>query len=434
MSEKSNSFVSSLKTVSVLLIICLVCGALLALCNNIFYVSPEEVQARVFKKYYPTFALDGNFNGTIDGNFAKLPNGNGEVLSVTKSTDGCYAIESKGYQGYKGWVSCYVFVKEHDDGKVYIEAWSNIDYSGETLMGNFSDKNRTEWYVGKEISSDWGINFKTEGFYLTGTTMSSQAIANCVAAASYYAMNALGLGANPEGDALKAINTLHGADIGFVKVNDDAYTTLVGVDYYFEGTDGTDTYGAYTYAVDDVINVAIVKAGQSNADLLASVPVTTDGFDGDKLTTIKSNGYLEYTLKQIYADFVYGGSELLDDANKSNATYGEVLAVYTSTDGACIIQSKGIGGFESGTVTINVAIKDGVIVGWNIVSHEKQSYMSTVLADKNLSNWYVGTSTSGVISMGSNATTGATFTSTAINNAVNMAASYYENVLKGGNI
>ncbi len=439
MSEKSKSFLGAVKTVSVLLVICLVCGALLALCNNLFYVTPEEEQARVFKKYYPDFTLDSSFKGDIDKAFATLPNGNGEVLSVAKSKDGTYAIKAKGLEGYKGSVTCYVFVQENAQGKVIIKAWANVDYEGETLMGNFTDKHRNEWYVGEEISSDWNLNYKNEGFYVAGTTMSSKAIANCISVASYYAMNALGLGANPEGDALKAINALV-EGYNFVKVADDGYTTKLGADYYFEATKDDVSYGAYTYADENEnIFAVVVKAGLTHSDLLASeVVASTDGISADFVTAVKSCGYVEYGFSKFHEGFIYQGESEPNAEFATNATYGKVTKIYLSggDDGAIALQVEGIGDFSadganSNVITINVVIADGKVKGWSYVSTTNaDTFIGMITGDPASATWYKDVAIDGVIALGEFVTSGATITSTAINNAVNMACYYAREINK----
>ena len=86
MSEKSSNFVSSLKAVSVLLIICIVCGALLALCNNIFYIDDETKFNRAMQKVYPDFERDTNVSETPDSKFSTVA-GVGNVSKVYASKD-----------------------------------------------------------------------------------------------------------------------------------------------------------------------------------------------------------------------------------------------------------------------------------------------------------------------------------------------------------
>ncbi len=200
---KSNFFLEAVKTVSVLVIICLVCGALLAVCNQLLYVSDAEKFDRAMQKIYPDFVLDGEHK--LDDAFDSNPM-YGSIKTVYPSKDGAYVLEAVGIGGYKGTITLYVVV----GSDAVIKGWSIKESQGETLLSNFSDKQFKSWYVGKEISTDF--DYKTEGFYITGTTMTSNAIANAVKMASYYCMNALGLGENPELEAKTAAMALLGAD------------------------------------------------------------------------------------------------------------------------------------------------------------------------------------------------------------------------------
>ena len=76
MSEKSSNFVTSLKTVSVLLVICIVCGALLALCNDLFYIDEHKTGKMILapitiasilsdSKYYVEFERFGKLLGRL---------------------------------------------------------------------------------------------------------------------------------------------------------------------------------------------------------------------------------------------------------------------------------------------------------------------------------------------------------------------------------
>ena len=99
MSEKSNSFVSSLKAIAVLLIICIVCGALLALCNDIFYIDDETKFNRAMQKVYPEFERDSNVSETPLADF-KTVAGVGNVSKVYASKDGTYILETTGLGGF----------------------------------------------------------------------------------------------------------------------------------------------------------------------------------------------------------------------------------------------------------------------------------------------------------------------------------------------
>ena len=91
--SKSSSFVTSLKTISVLLIICIVCGALLALCNDLFYIDEETKFNRAMQKVYPEFERDTSVSETPVAEFKDLA-GVGNVSKVYASKDGTYILET----------------------------------------------------------------------------------------------------------------------------------------------------------------------------------------------------------------------------------------------------------------------------------------------------------------------------------------------------
>ena len=103
-----------------------------------------------------------------------------------------------------------------------------------------------------------------------------------------------------------------------------------------------------------------------------------------------------------------------------------------STDGAIIVEATGNGGFENGTVTINVIIADREIKGWSIVSNTEQSYIDKIINSNATTTWYIGNSIDGALELGNNKVTDATRSSTAINNAINAACYYARNTLPQG--
>lgn len=283
---KSNFFLEALKTVSVLVIICLVCGALLAVCNQLLYVSDAEKLDRAMQKIYPDFVSDGDHK--VDPAF-QSNSMYGNIKAVYPSKDGAYVIEAVGIGGYKGTVTLYVVV----GGDAIIKAWTIKESQGETLLSNFSDKQYKSWYVGKEISTDF--DYKTENFYIAGTTMTSNAIANAVKMASYYCMNALGLGENPELEAKTATLALLGDAYSAYELSApialtamvDASNSLASVwstadnsiAYYFTGTGDNGDIQAFVYGEKDNYTIVVTsgngevvaKTDNASDDLVAKV-------------------------------------------------------------------------------------------------------------------------------------------------------------------
>lgn len=443
---RKSTVLQAVKAIAVLVIICLVCGALLALCNDLFYISDEERARREELKInknlvevYPDFVQDTSFDGKLDKNFA-VHDSYGSVSKVVKSTDGTFIIAAGGKGGYGG-KPVQVLVAVDKDAKIV--AWKISDVGGETQIDSAFINNSAAWFIGQEISTD--ISFEKVG----GSTMSSTAINNAVKMASYYAMNVLHLGSNPEADARAALTELLGddyADYVFTTSLDSEYVAACAVgenvlSYYFEGTkEGAESLVAYVFNVETEPAVVVLRDGLTHDERLQETAVVakTEGIADELLQSVQNRSYIEYLMQKLYADFQYDGGELKTEFAE-NEEYGTVNAVYNSTDGAVLIESTGIGGYDSGNVTIRIAIKEGKIVAWNLVSADRQSFLHLV-TDKwdTVKEWFIGediTTIHTTVEPGTGAGmgTGATFTENAIKNAVNMACEYVQNITSGGN-
>lgn len=114
--------------------------------------------------------------------------------------------------------------------------------------------------------------------------------------------------------------------------------------------------------------------------------------------------------------------------------YGKTLGVSKAADGGYVIETLGNGGFNNGTVTLYVAMTaDGRIKGWAIKDSVGQSFISKITS-KHQQTWYVALDSVDVSDIehydfNNNKAVGATYTSTAINHAVNMAVHYFRHHL-----
>lgn len=89
---KKGTVIQAVKAIAVLVIICLVCGILLALCNDLLYVSDDVKFDRAMQKIYPNFKKADD-SPALDTANAKTPYG--EVLDLVKSSDGAYILTAK---------------------------------------------------------------------------------------------------------------------------------------------------------------------------------------------------------------------------------------------------------------------------------------------------------------------------------------------------
>lgn len=449
--QKKGTILQAVKAIAVLVVICLVCGALLALCNDLFYISDAERERRAEAKInksltavYPAFVEDTSFNSKkIDKEHA-TNSAFGSISKVVKSTDGTFILAADGIGGYGGSITVLVAI----DKDAKIVAWKISDRGGETYAADVEQ--HTDWYIGETISTDITL-LKHSGASLTSTALN-----NAIKMASYYAMNVLNLGSNPEGDARKALGDLLAgtdyADYEFTTSLDTAYRAASAVgdnvlSFYFTGVkEGFGNIAAYAFNVETKPQIVVVKDDVTHAErlLASSVIAKSEGVADELVASVQSRSYLEYTVQKIYADFTYAGGEL-NSSYATNASYGQVNSAYMSGDGAIVLETVGIGGYSNGNVTLNVVIKDGVIKAWSIVDNEKQSFISNVTskwdaADDPVKNWFINSSIDSVQATvepdtGAGKGTGATYTENAIANAINMACYYVKNttVQGGGN-
>ena len=183
---------TAFKAVLVLVIIGVVLGGLLALLNDLFYVSPEEITMRIIKKFY-----DGEEKQytTIEIAPENLVNEFGTVDTVYLIEDGNYLIKATGKEGFHDGTVTMWLLTRFENGK--FAEFIKVKYaesSGQTLMSNFSEEYYNV-YVGSSIKDGYFTVAKGPSNVNTnlvaGTTKSSNAINNAVNSAYYFIINVL---------------------------------------------------------------------------------------------------------------------------------------------------------------------------------------------------------------------------------------------------
>ena len=136
---KSKTF----RCIVVLLCIALVSGGLLAIMNDLLYVSDEERVMRTVKSIY---GKEMEYT-VIESDYSTE---NGKIDNVYLLSDGNYLIKATGEKGYKeGTISVWCVAK-YDDGKfVGLDNVSVAGYEKQTLMSKFT-KDVLSKYKGKE--------------------------------------------------------------------------------------------------------------------------------------------------------------------------------------------------------------------------------------------------------------------------------------------
>ena len=174
---KSNAF----KSLAVLLVIVIIAGALLAVFNDLLYVSDTEKENRIYSKIYGETVETENVPFDAEqGEFA-----DGKVEKAVKvKKDGNYLVKSTGKGGFSGGtVTCWVVIEVKGGaisgvGKVIID--SNV---GQSYINYINDKFLTAFTTNYE---DGAYFTPAEGFIKTGATMSATAICNAVNGAVDY--------------------------------------------------------------------------------------------------------------------------------------------------------------------------------------------------------------------------------------------------------
>ncbi|MCM1194903.1 MAG: FMN-binding protein, partial [Firmicutes bacterium] len=351
---RKGTVLQAVKAIAVLVVICLVCAALLALCNDVFYISDAERNRRAeakinaaLKDVYPN--LEDPVSLTINKNF-KTNASYGSVQKVVRSKDGAYVIAAEGIGGYGGSIVVLVAI----DKNAEIVGWKVSDRGLETWMDKVEP--HTEWYVGEQISTDLPL-------LQAGATYSSTALNNAMKMASYYAMNVLNLGSNPEKDAKDALAALLAdtayADYEWTTSLDTEYRTASNVtygaedanvtatlSYYFEGTKASaQDLAAYAFVVGEEIQVVVVKNNVSHQDRKEGLIAKSEGVADAVVNSVLNRSYVEYQMQKIYKDFEYAGPVEINSDFAVNGTAGTVDNVYRSTDGAVIVRATGTGGY-----------------------------------------------------------------------------------------
>lgn len=437
--QKKSTVLQAVKAIAVLVVICLVCGGLLALCNDLFFISDAEKARRSeakinasLKEVYP----DLNNPKTIEvkKDYATNPL-YGTVVKVVKSDDGTYilAVESKG--GYAPSKNITVLVVIGSDAK--IKNWKISDVGGETWIGDKVAPYSGEWYVGEQISTDLPIRS-------AGATYSATSLNNAIKMASYYAMNVLNLGSNPEKDARDALAAvLSGtsyADYEFSINADLDYRAALSDDanimsYYFvgskEGAKGTLDVYVYNIATNPLVVVLQGNLSYADRHEESAIVAMSEGIADALVTKVQDLSYTEFKIHSIVEGFKLA-EYVVPDATWDTAD-SRVNSVAVGEDDTIVINVTGKQGYAGGTVTINVVIKDGEIKAWNIESHESQSFLNTnILSDwDNVKNWFVGDSITLAQPIGPKGT-GATFSESAIARAINGACQYVNATIEQG--
>ena len=415
--------------VAVLVIICLVCVLLLALCNDLLYVSSEEKFNRTIRKVYDGYDSSVTFKEEkVDSKWSSNDN-YGEVLEVRSASDGSFVITSKGTVGAFNGGSVTILVAISPNPEAKILGWALQGNEGQTFIANITEKHQKAWFVGSTVSDvQPNVTVNAGQGKGSGATYTENALANAINMACYYAQNALHLGANPEGDAkdavlaklgeeyasynLNTVNISQATVDGTKKVSEALSDSENKLKYVFVGTGAKGTIFAYVYGEGDNIKFVVVTDDGV---------VTSENVEGSEefVANIKANPMYTFTYgsKQAYAIItsVDADTKVYTVAGLKVGTTPNtyVLEITIETDG------------DHGKVA-NIAIKaggDGWVNGDPDATHENANKLIESLKLKGATSATIGSI------YDSDKVAGATESANLIRAAVEAALNHYDATL-----
>ena len=181
---KSQAF----KCIIVLLVIALIAGGLLAILNDVLFVTEEERTMRAIEKVY---GKEMKYE-ELDFEDSQLSNDYGFISKVYLLENGNYLVQSTGGEGYKGGtITVWIVLTGNENGFTGIEKVVLESYEKQTLMSKLTydvysahnDKVTGEIYF---TTDDSGIKV-----VVSGATYSTNALNNAVDCALKFAHEVL---------------------------------------------------------------------------------------------------------------------------------------------------------------------------------------------------------------------------------------------------
>ncbi len=429
---KSTSF----KCIAVLLVIVLVCGILLTICNSLFAISPEEELNRVLGKIYPDGKVEEIIYNEDHATDKTTTFDNGEIEAAYKMDDGNYLISSAGNGGYGGAVTCWVVIEMADNKIDGIGTVAISKAPGETFLSRITAddlKYFSENYTDGEefVATDYSDN--TAG---TGATApyTRNGITNSVNTALEFVRSQI-LGEVTEPDPFEAFSntkyidtkntTVALAEDG-TSINYKVVTTGYGISGAFTINITVNAQGvitAYTIPADNYGTVggyeshmaAAIKDGtlfvNKNAEQILTLFGEPSGEDGEFVknditdeTIVSGASESGTTANAGYSNFLCVYAALFAASNYDNAyvmalensveytDYIDLDKTICSVEGDNINYTVVTTGYGiSGAFTINITVNaQGVITAYNIPADNYgtvggyESHMAAAIKDGTL--------------------------------------------------
>ena len=181
---KSQAF----KCIIVLLVIALIAGGLLAILNDVLYVTEEERTMRAIEKVYGEEMRYEELSFEAD----KLANDYGTLSKIYLLENGNYLVQATGGNGYKGGtITVWVVLTVKDGAFNGIEKVVLESYEKQTLMSKLT----YDVYSAHNDEITGDVYFTTGGdgikVLISGATLSTNALNNAVDCALQFAREVL---------------------------------------------------------------------------------------------------------------------------------------------------------------------------------------------------------------------------------------------------
>lgn len=176
------------KCIIVLLIIALIAGGLLAILNDVLYVTEEERTMRAIEKVY---GQEMQYE-ELTFEAAQLTNDYGTLSKVYRLENGNYMVQATGGNGYKGGtITVWVVLTVKDGAFTGIEKVVLESYEKQTLMSKLT----YDVYSAHNDEITGDVYFTTSGdgikVLISGATYSTNALNNAVDCALQFAREVL---------------------------------------------------------------------------------------------------------------------------------------------------------------------------------------------------------------------------------------------------
>lgn len=373
--KKSNSAIKqAVIAVAVLVIICLVCVLLLALCNDLLYVSDEEKFNRTIRKVYSGYDASVTFTQDTLNSIYASDSRYGQVTEARKASDGSFVITAKGTVGAFNGGSVTILVAISPNPEAKILGWALQSNEGQTFIANITEKHQEKWFVGSSVSDVQQTVTPNAGQGKgSGATYTENALSNAINMACYYAQNVYELGYNEEKEVKKAVIELLGEDYA-----DYTVETLSAIDVSRATVDGTKSVNAALSDADNTLKYVFTTDG-SQGRIFAYVYFGGDVFDPEaddvKIVVVNGNDL-------ITSENVTGDEDFVDNI-KNNLFYTfpyggkQAYAIITNVDSDTSVYT--VAGLKVGTTpntyVLTVTITDGTVAGIDFANDKGDGFV-----------------------------------------------------------